>query len=308
VAYNPGLRKFDERTGVLGLQDIQEVISRTDVSFKLELKVIGQKHSSKFTDLVDDAERSKNAGIELSKWLLQNLSREDSYLYELDQYLSNLGKQQSFFFTALLYLYLRDKILNSDYTGKLNENKAISYYLKTTPNSTMRRSIAEAFFTIVYAGGPRVFQKALIEARIKNLKLADSSLKSQSTSTVDSDERLSSLYISRLFSRLKKEIGKEFDKYYSSLKKEKKSIIKKEIEIICSSKTKMKNGEFNFEQYVKLCSLFELPVQQFHDQPGEIEMVNMNDLKGTDNFEKTEAKNSELNKSINDIAGPDNEE
>src|SRR5690606_17212554 len=114
VAYNHGLRKFDERPDVLWLQDVQEVIKRTDANFKQQLKLIGSEFNSKFSDILDDAEQSKQNGITPSKWIISAKKNSNPYFHEMDKFLSKLGKQRSFFYTALLYLNWRESVLNND--------------------------------------------------------------------------------------------------------------------------------------------------------------------------------------------------
>lgn len=275
IAYNPGLRKFAERPDVLLLQDIQEVFRQTDTDFKQDLKSIGDKYSSKFSDLVDDAENSKKSGMKLLNWLLLNKNKGDTYLFELDQFLSSLTKQKSFFYSALLYLYWREKILNADFTGRLFDNKVINYCLINKSENNLRKSEAESLFTIIYAGGPRVFQKALIEARMKILHLSEfdtNSLKLKKT-TAKAESAPANSQIGRLFESTKKGIGKFFNNLLSGYQEEKKKEILKDIKGMSLTKSKILQGDFDYKQYEKLCTLFEVTVEQFNDQPNIIDSI-----------------------------------
>jgi hypothetical protein len=73
----------------------------------------------------------------------------------------------------MLYLYWRQEVLNKDYNGQLIDHPAIKTYLLSAVKNPLKKSVAEALFTIVYAGGPRIFQKALIESRKKILNIQD---------------------------------------------------------------------------------------------------------------------------------------
>lgn len=279
VAYNAGLRKFDERPAVLWLQDIQEIIRRTDSDFKQKLKAIGDRYSQKFSDLVDDAESSKKSGIEPSKWIILNLNKGKSYFFELDQFLSGLGGQKCFFYTALLYMNWREKILDTDFTGRLADNKLVSYFLNNSTDNFLRQSVAEALFTIVYAGGARVFQKALIEARMKILHISDvdPDIKIDKTPFVSVEQHALKPLIGRIFENVKKELGKLFSTLFNKQSEEKKKKLEKEIKAISLTKSKMAKGEFNHEQYISLCSVFDVSIEKFSGHTNDTKLINNSD-------------------------------
>lgn len=293
VSYNAGLRKFDERPDVLWLQDIQEVIKRTDSNFKQELKLIGDKYSSKFSELLDDAEEHKKSGIGALKWLPLKKSMKNTYLYELDIFLSDLGKQRSFFYSALLYLNWREKILDSDYNGMLGDNPYVGYFLKNTSDIDMRQSVSEALYTILYTGGPRVFQKALIEARKKILNI-----NKIETDIVEidvpheKDAHSPKNLLLRLFINANKELGKLFTRIFDEFSDEKKKEVLKEIKELSLSKIKISKGNFTFEQYSKLCILFGIPEEQFEQDPLSISIVREADtINDVSKIKKTKSGN-----------------
>ncbi|MBN3520717.1 hypothetical protein JYB62_11975, partial [Algoriphagus lutimaris] len=263
VAYNPGLRKFEERPKVLWLQDIQEVIKRTDSSFKQELKSIGEKYNSKFSDILDSAEKGNGP----SKWIVEKNKNEKSYFSELNRFLSHSAKQQNFFYTALLYLNWRESVLNHDYSGKLSDHKEVSAFLNLSKDNPIRKAIAEALFTIVFAGGPKVFQKALIEARKKILGIQEPNqpnIHKTPNSPIKPTTKPKGL---KLFEDLKNLFGKIFGRRYDESSATKKKEIQKDIKKIGSTITKIKKGEFDYEQYLTLCLLFEIQAEPFDDYP-----------------------------------------
>lgn len=267
VAYNHGLRKFDERPFVLWLQDIQEVFKRNDSGFKQKLKSLGENYNSKFSDILDDAEKRKKDGFESSRWIIENNKKPNSYFSELDKYLSKLGSQQSFFYSALFYLNWRETVLNSDYTGRLSDHMGVSYFLNNNSENPMNKAIAEALFTIIYAGGPRIFQQALIEARRKSLGLLNPK-KPEIPKTPripkNSSKKPSG---TRLFEDLKKTLGGLFGKEYDRLDGLKKKEIQKDLKGIGNNITKIKKGEFDYNQYLAICLLFGIQSEHFDDYP-----------------------------------------
>lgn len=291
VAYNPGLRKFEERPKVLVLQDIQEVLRRTDADFKKDLKLIGDKFSSKFSELVDQAEVSQG---EISRWLLENRSTPGTYLYELEQYLNKSADQQSFFYTSLLYLQWRFEVLNKDYNGKLSDKKEVHYFLSNASKFEMEQAVAEALFTIVYAGGPRVFQKAMIEARVRLLSLSEfKDFEVIGRKGIDIEKQPSvKSSIPRLFQNARKGLGKLLDKVYKAMTTEKKKELKAKIKDVDITMAAMSKGEFDYGQYLKLCELFGVDVELYDDEPvkevdqkshgsylkNQIPMINSNEM------------------------------
>src|SRR5690606_16984976 len=71
----------------------------------------------------------------------------------------------------------------------------------------------------------------------------------------------------RLFKQLGKFLGKAFGKAYEASNKGKKKDIREKIKIIGGNITKVKKGEFSYDQYVKLCGIFEISEEQFDDYP-----------------------------------------
>lgn len=270
IAYNPGLRKFEEKPNVLQLQDVQEVLKRTDQDFRDQLKVISEKHGVKLSEVILDADECVRNRIKLSHWVVQKTNTPDSYLFELNELLGRSLHQHNFLYSALLYLFWRDQVLNKDYTGTLIVNQYISTYLKNVSESSNRQAIAEALFTIIYAGGPRVFQKALIEARMKILKLNISSIE-QVTKTKPLDKAATRVSepkkTGKSFSESLKDLGKYFNKLSKSTPKEKKTKLQKDIKKILNIKSikDIEKVEFEYSQYVKLCNLFEIMPNIFDD-------------------------------------------
>lgn len=280
VSYNPGLRKFDERPDVLWLQDIQEVIKRTDAELKDKLKKIGEKYNSKFLDIIDDAEASKKRKELASEWIVRKLAIEDTYFKELDRFLSELGCQKSFFYSALLYLQWREKVLNADYKGSLADNNIINKFLNDK-NNLMHQPVAEALFTIIYAGGPRVFQRAMIEAKFKISNQVQPKVIKEEPE-IESPKHVKTNKVTNFIVEFGKKLIDFFDKLDDSKKKE----VELELKKIKLNKNKIKSGSFEYEDYLTLCkkiSLIPVSIEDF------------NTVKLIDSFIDFESKLNEVN-------------
>jgi hypothetical protein len=93
----------------------------------------------------------------------------------------------------------------------------------------LKQSVAEALFTIIYAGGPRVFQKALIEARKRILNIQQEEKISKPIEKISKPEKKVDGAVSdkpRYFS-FPNTIIKIFRIAFGKADKEKKSSIKK---------------------------------------------------------------------------------
>lgn len=254
ISYNPGLRKFDEKPEVLPLQDLQEVLKRTDQDFRDQLKSISEKFGVKLSDVIQNADESVRNGIKLSQWIMDETSKPNSYLYELNRLLGKSLYQQNFIYSAVLYLFWREKILNIEYSGFFKDNVLMKSFL--TKNIEMnRQSTAEALFTIVYAGGPRVFRNANIEARLKIRNLDYSVTRNEGTKTAKIAPVEQKLTPGKKFIDSVKELGKDLYKIYQSKKKEAEGEqLKKDIQKILKL-TNLQKGVLDHQQYLKLCVL-----------------------------------------------------
>jgi hypothetical protein len=265
VAYNPGLRKFEEKPSVLPLQDLQEVLKRSDQNFRDQLKLVSDNHYIKLSDVIQKASENVASGTSLSNWIIEETGKRDSYLSELNGLLGRNLNQPNFLYSALLYLSWRDKILNKDYAGALMKNDFVRPYLKNAIDNLNRQAIAEALFTITYAGGPRIFQHAQIEARIKVLKLLSVPSEGNTEHLHINQQKngTEKRYSARLFSdSVKKRLAKFLSNIYDSKKKD--SDTKEQVKEILKI-NELRIGKFTHDQYVKLCEVLKTDPETFDD-------------------------------------------
>jgi hypothetical protein len=187
---------------------------------------------------------------------------------ELNQFLGKTLQQQNFIYSAVLYLFWREKILNVEYSGFLKDNVFIKSFL-TKEIEMNRQSTADALFTIVYAGGPRVFRNANIEARLKIRNLDLPVNEKQVTKRVNNVRNGDQLTpIQWVFNSAKK-IGKDLYKLYQSKKKGTDGeALKKDLQKILKL-SDLQKGELDYQQYLKLCALFEIEPIFFYNQGEE---------------------------------------
>jgi len=158
-----------------------------------------------------------------------------------------------------------------DYNGKLADKKDILLFLSNASKIGMEQAVAEALFTLTYAGGPRVFQKALIEARLKilNIKpdIGRTDLPENKKGETGNTEAGTSVITQtrKLFSEARQRLGKVFQKKHTI--SQKKNELKEELKTLLLAVKDVTSGKFNYGQYKKLCLLYDVKEEQFDDEP-----------------------------------------